>query len=283
MKTKILFLNLLFFACVQALAAQEHNTNCMHCAYYVSKASSNPDAPRANNECGCAPCSKKKQQEKQAKQLEQKKLDEQNALRQKAEQEAKRLAFEEKKRKEREEASKPKSGELLINDQRAIPSQPESVNPEFAKAAAKMNKEQVEKMSSAQVMERMNEIFQLCPSYQSFVRKIFLDQKITGNQFYYNNVPESVEGDRHGSYSKTYPNVPWEKIVKIRVSNISEHTAVITADFSEKLPIAYQEITILKSVINREFKEDFIPFIMAMEFKEVFARYIKRLQTLAQN
>ncbi len=102
---------------VQNAQGQSHNTNCPQCAYSKNKVKDPTKIGTADESCGCTACGEKKKKEKTAKQAEKKKRQDLLASKHKAEKEAKQKAFLAEQKRKQEEASKPKSGEVVINAQ----------------------------------------------------------------------------------------------------------------------------------------------------------------------
>lgn len=114
-----------------------HNTNCMHCRYsknYIAPKNKPKDGNqgRASDICGCTACSEKKQKEKAARILEQKRIDDAIAAKNKAKHEA------EQKRMNAERMAlieKNKATDVVINNTPIGP----QIKPEPAKKAQSPN------------------------------------------------------------------------------------------------------------------------------------------------
>lgn len=102
---------------VQNAQGQSHNTNCPQCVYSKNRVKDPTKMGTADESCGCAVCGEKKKKEKVAKLGEQKKRDDALAAKLRAEKDAKQKAFLAEQKRNQEEASKPKSGEVVINAQ----------------------------------------------------------------------------------------------------------------------------------------------------------------------
>lgn len=120
MKTKALIACLLLLGCT-ALHAQSHNTNCMHCRYSKSaQGTAGPGASsgaKGSEECGCSVCEGQKKKEHAAKLAEKKQQDDARNAQIEAERIARDKAFIAERERKKEEASKAKSGEVVINAQ----------------------------------------------------------------------------------------------------------------------------------------------------------------------